>query len=51
LTDFLDEPDEDQVISTDTEGMSVRIDTRRLDSKRRQEILTELARIAEQLKG
>ena len=51
LTDFLNDPSKGQVISSETDGMSVRIDTRDLDDERRQEILTLLASISEQLKG
>jgi class 3 adenylate cyclase len=50
LTDFLDEPDANQMINSEIEGMSVRIDLRNLDEKRRQEMLAQLAHISEQLK-
>jgi adenylate cyclase len=51
LTDFLDDPSEGQVISSETDGVSIRIDTRDLDDQRRHEILTLLAGISEQLEG
>src|SRR5262245_40682692 len=49
LTAFLDEPVEHEVISSEIEGMSVRIDVRSLDDDRRRAMLAELADIIERL--
>jgi class 3 adenylate cyclase len=51
LTEFLDEPEADDVIHSEIEGMSVRIDLRDLDDTRRQAMLTQLAHITERLKS
>ena len=50
LTDFLDEPEVHQTISSNVDGMSVEIDLRGLDDTRRQALLAELAEISERLK-
>jgi adenylate cyclase len=50
LTDFLDEPEADEIIRSELEGMSVRIDLRNLDDDRRREFLLQLGHIADQLK-
>jgi class 3 adenylate cyclase len=49
LTGFLDEPVANEMISTDIDGMSLRIDLRHLDDTRRQAMLAELANIADRL--
>ena len=51
VTEFLDEPEEHQIINSEIEGMSVRVDLRNLDDTRRQAILSELANITERLEG
>ena len=50
LTDFLDAPEEDRFIRCDGEGVSVRIDLRKIDGERRHEVLTQLGQVVEQLK-
>ena len=50
LTEFLDEPGADEVISSEIDGMSVRIDVRHLDDARRQVMLAELADITKRLR-
>ena len=51
LTEFLDEPEANEVIRSEIEGMSVRIDLRDLDDTRRQAMLTQLAEITERLEA
>jgi hypothetical protein len=51
VTEFLDELEANEVISSEIEGMSVRIDLRDLDDTRRQAMLTQLAEITERLKS
>jgi class 3 adenylate cyclase len=51
LTEFLDAPDRNEIISSEIDGMSVRIDVRNLDATRRRAMLAELADISERLKG
>jgi class 3 adenylate cyclase len=51
LTEFLDEFEANEVISSEIEGMSVRIDLRDLDDTRRQEMLSQLAELTERLEG
>ena len=50
LTDFLDDPDQENTIRSEIEGMSLRINLRNLDDERRHEMLTQLALISERLK-
>ena len=47
LTDFLDDPDQENTIRSEIEGMSLRINLRNLDDERRHEMLTQLALISE----
>lgn len=49
LTNFLDEPDTGQIIRSELEGMSVRIDLRNLDDERRRAFQVQLRQIADQL--
>lgn len=49
LTNFLDEPEADQIIRAESEGLSVRIDLRALDEERRRAIQAQLRRMADQL--
>ncbi len=49
LTNFLAEPDTDQIIRSELEGMSVRIDIRNLDDERRRAFQVQLRQIADQL--
>jgi class 3 adenylate cyclase len=49
VTGLLDEPGTDEVISSEIDGMSLRIDVRHLDDARRKAVLAELADIAERL--
>jgi class 3 adenylate cyclase len=51
VTEFLDELEANEVISSEIEGMSVRIDLRDLDDTRRQAMLTQLAEITERLES
>ena len=48
-TRSLDEPGTDEVISSEIDGMSLRIDVRHLDDARRKAVLAELADITERL--
>lgn len=50
LTDFLDEPQEGEFIQHEDEAVSIRIDLRKMEQRRRWELLDQLAQIAEQLK-
>lgn len=50
LTEFLDEPGAEDLISSEIDGMSVRIDVRHLDDTRRQALLAELADISDRLR-
>jgi class 3 adenylate cyclase len=50
LTEFLDEPGAEDLISSEIDGMSVRIDVRHLDDTRRQALLAELADITDRLR-
>src|SRR5262245_37098689 len=49
LTEFLDAPAAHQTINSEIDGMSVRVDLRDLDDRRRQAILAELADISAQV--
>jgi class 3 adenylate cyclase len=51
VTEFLDELEANEVISSEIEGMSVRIDLLDLDDTRRQAMLTQLAEITERLES
>jgi class 3 adenylate cyclase len=51
LTEFLEQPEASEVIRSEIEGMSVRIDLRDLDDRRRQAMLTQLADITERLEA
>jgi class 3 adenylate cyclase len=51
LTEFLEQPEASEVIRSEIEGMSVRIDLRDLDDTRRQAMLSQLADIAERLEA
>ena len=49
LTNFLDEPDAEQVIRSELEGLSVRIDLRDLDDEQRRAVLLRLRKIIDEL--
>ena len=49
VTGLLDEAGADEVISSEIDGMSLRIDVRHLDDARRQAVLAELADITDRL--
>ena len=49
LTNILDEPGADQIIRSELEGMSVRIDLRDLNDERRRAFQDRLREIAEEL--
>lgn len=51
LTDFLDAASEDRLIRHDSDGMSIRIDMRRMDSDRKRKALEELIQVVERLKS
>jgi class 3 adenylate cyclase len=51
VTKFLDQAEAHETISSEIDGMSIRIDLRNLDHTRRQAILAELADISERLEG